>query len=100
MEALQQVKASLGLILRYKKEQAVSQRAVIEGGKSAKKRGKKASNKGLRGRKTQQDLLKATKKRTENTGGGIIGRTSGLDTAEAGIQSCYVNSVWTVSGRV
>lgn len=69
LEALQQVKTSLGLILKCKKEQAMSQKAVIEVDKSAKKRKKR--NRSLRGRKRQWDLLKATKKRTMNTEGRI-----------------------------
>lgn len=69
LEALQQVKTSLGLILKYKKEQAMSQKAVIAVDKSAKKR--KKCNRSLRGRKMQWDLLKATKKRTMNTEGRI-----------------------------
>jgi len=38
LEALQQVETSLGFIMKYEKEQAISQRAVIKVGKSAKKR--------------------------------------------------------------
>lgn len=74
----------------------MSQRAVTEVGKSAERKKKKGC---LKRRKTQWHLLKATKKRTVNTEGGMVW-VGGLDTAQAGIQSWYAKSMWTVNGNV